>query len=194
MRKILMIAMALAIALIPLTGEAKKKKENKSKSPFGEVFEVPANEHDTEEYFGAPGIAYGNIANMGELQLLALKNAQNAVRQKIKHSYKGLITDYASTMNLGNGDNIQSKADRRGDQIIDAVVNDTQASKGPFFSEPDDKGNVTCYIGIRVYKKELAKKVSDTLSEDEELKLMFKEDEFRKRMDETFKKYKEEKQ
>ena len=155
---------------------------------------MPANEHDTEEYFGAPGIAYGNIANMGELQLLALKNAQNAVRQKIKHSYKGLITDYASTVNLGNGENIQSKADRRGDQIIDAVVNDTQASKGPFFSEPDDKGNVTCYIGIRVYKKELAKKVSDSLSEDEELKLMFKEDEFRKRMDETFKKYKEEKE
>ena len=189
-----MIVMAIAIALLSTNVEAKKKKENKSKSPFGEVFEVPAAEHDTEEYFGAPGIAYGNIANMGELQLLALKNAQNAVRQKIKHSYKGLITDYASTVNLGNGDNIQSKADRRGDQIIDAVVNDTQASKGPFFSEPDDKGNVTCYIGIRVYKKELAKKVSDTLSEDEELKLMFKEDEFRKRMDETFKKYKEDKQ
>lgn len=39
----------------------------------------------------------------------------------------------------------------------------------------------------------MADKITDTLAEDEELKLMFKEDEFRKRMDESFKKYKEDK-
>lgn len=193
MKKILLIAVTIAIALIPATVDAKKKKVEKQKSPFGDVFEVPAAEHDTDEYFGATGIAYGDRAKMDEIQLNALRNAQNMIRQKMKHSYKGLITDYASTMSLKKGNDIQSKAERGGEQIIDAIVNDTQASSGPFFSSPDEKGNVTCYIGIRISKKEMADKITDTLAEDEELKLMFKEDEFRKRMDESFKKYKEDK-
>ena len=31
----------------------------RSASPFGDVYEVPAAENDTEEYFGATGIASG---------------------------------------------------------------------------------------------------------------------------------------
>lgn len=188
-----MIVMAIAIALLSTNVEAKKKKVQKQSSPFGDVFEVPAAEHDTEEYFGATGIAYGDRTQMDEIQLNALRNAQNMIRQKMKHSYKGLITDYANTLSLKSGNAIQSKAERGGEQIIDAIVNDTQASSGPFFSSPDDKGNVTCYIGIRISKKEMSAKIADSLAEDEELKLMFKEDQFRKRMDDAFKKYKEDK-
>lgn len=166
-------------------------KAKGSGNPFGDVYEVPAAEHDTDDYFGATGIAYGNAANMDILQLDALTNAQNAVRQKMKHAYKGLISDYANSMNSGSGYGVESKVERGGDQVIDVIVNDTQATKGPMFSSVDDKGNVTCYVGIRVSKKVVAEAISDYLSEDQELKLRFDEEQFRKRMDETFRKYKE---
>ncbi len=164
-----------------------------SNNPFGDVYEVPAAENDTEEYFGATGIASGSKARMGELQLLALTNAQNLIRQKMKHAYKGAVDDYMNSVGNNAGTDIESKIERGGTQLIDVIVNDTQASKGPMFSGVDDKGNVTCFIGIRISKKAMADKIADFVSEDEELKIRFKEDQFRKRMEDSFKKFKEEK-
>ena len=160
-------------------------------SPFGDVYEVPAAEHDTDDYFGATGIASGPKARMDVLQMSALTNAQNIVRQKMQHAYKGAIDDYSSYIGNNAGSDAVNKVERAGTQIIDAIVNDTQATKGPMFSAVDEKGNVTCYVGIRVSKKAIAEKITDYVSEDEELKIRFKEDQFRQRMEENFKKFKE---
>ena len=192
-----LLTTALTLALVSLSCSSTKtplaSAPKSAGNPFGDVYEVPAAEHDTEDYFGATGIAYGPKANMDVLQLNALTNAQNAVRQKMKHSYKGMVSDYANTVSNNVGTDIQSKVERGGDQIIDAIVNDTQASKGPMFSSVDEKGNVTCYLGIRVSKKVVADKIADFVSEDEELKIRFKEDQFRNRIKEAFKDYKENK-
>ena len=59
------------------------------------------------------------------------------------------------------------------------------------FSGVDAKGNVNCYVGIRVYKKQLADKIADAVSQDEELLVRFKESKFRQYMQEKFKEYKE---
>ena len=190
MKKILMIVITIAIALMSTDVEAKKKKEQKQTNPFGEVFEIPASERDTEEYFGGTGVAHGSIEKMDEVKNNAIANAQDEIRQKMKHSYKGFISRYSNTTSLKKGNDIQSKADREGEQIIEGIVNDAQVTKGPVFSY-DDKGNITVFVGIRISKKETADKIAQALEEDEELKLMFKEEQFRKRMDEAFKKYKE---
>lgn len=166
---------------------------NRSASPFRDVFEVPAAENDTDEYFGATGIATGPKARMGDLQLDALSNAQNMIRQKMQHAYKGAVDDYMVRFGNNAGSDIQSKLERGGTQIIDVIVNDTQASKGPFFSSVDEKGDVTCYIGIRISKKTIADKIADYVSEDEELKIRFQEEQFRQRMKESFKEFKENK-
>ena len=155
---------------------------------------MPAAEYDTDEYFGATGIATGPATRQDVLQSAALTNAQNLVRQKMKHAYQGMIDDYSNYVGTSAGTNAETKIERGGTQIIDAVVNETRATK-VVFSGIDDKGNMTCYTGIRVSKKELAEKiteqVTEAVSEDEELKVRFKEEEFRKSMDERFKKFKE---
>lgn len=192
MKKLISLAF-LACVVLSLTCcvTAKKTKESKSKSPFGEVFQVPAAEFDTDEYFGATGIAYGKATQMGELQKVALANAQDIVRQKAKHTYKGMISSYSSAMDVGKGQGIQSKMETGGNQIIDAIINDTKATQGPLYSEVDEKGNVSCYIGVRVNKKELAEALSDFVTQDQELKLRFDEDQFRERMKKEFEEYKE---
>ncbi len=164
-------------------------------SPFGDTYPVPNGEFDTDEYFGASGIASGPKARMGELYFVALTNAQNIVRQKMAHAYKGAIDDYMIAIGNNAGTDYQSKIERGGTQIIDAIVNDTRETNPPVFSAVDEKGNVTCYVGIRVYKNVLADKLVENViknvSEDEELKIRFKEDQFRQKMEENFKKFKE---
>lgn len=188
------IAATMMFASCSATKNATTTANNtRSASPFGDVYEVPAAENDTDEYFGATGIASGPKARMGELQLMALTNAQNIIRQKMQHAYKGAVDDYMSSIGNNAGTDIEAKIERGGTQLIDVVVNDTQASKGPMFSAVDEKGNVTCFIGIRISKKMMADKIADYVSEDEELKIRFKEDQFRERMKESFKEFKENK-
>jgi hypothetical protein len=164
-----------------------------SVNPFaGGTYSAPGFEPDTEEYFAALGIANGPQTRMDVLQLAALTNAQNVVRQKLKHAYKGMVSDYSNYIGNNAGSDAQVHVERAGDQIIDAIVNDTQA-KSLNFSGVDEKGHVNCYCGIRIYKKQLADKIADAVSEDEELKIRFKENEFRKYMQEKFKEYKESK-
>lgn len=197
MKKILVMVATATTLLLSSCGTQKNAmttaNNNRSASPFGDVYEVPAAENDTDEYFGATGIASGSKARMGELQLMALTNAQNIIRQKMQHAYKGAVDDYMNSVGNNAGTDIEAKIERGGTQIIDVIVNDTQASKGPMFSAVDDKGNVTCYIGIRISKKAMADKIADYVSEDEELKIRFKEDQFRQRMKESFKEFKENK-
>lgn len=190
-KTLILVATATALLLSSCGVQTTTIADNKrSASPFGDVFEVPAAENDTDEYFGATGIATGPKARMGDLQLDALSNAQNMIRQKMQHAYKGAVDDYMVRFGNNAGSDIQSKLERGGTQIIDVIVNDTQASKGPYFSNVDEKGNVTCYIGIRISKKTIADKIADYVSEDEELKIRFQEEQFRQRMKESFKEFK----
>ncbi len=192
MKKSLMLVALVATVLMTACNSSKKVADPKN-SPFGDVYEMPATEIDTEEYFGATGIAYGPQNRMDVLQTTALTNAQNIIRQKMSHAYKGAIDDYSNYMGNSVGNDAVNKVERAGTQVIDAIIGETQASKGPLFSAVDDKGNVTCYVGIRIYKKTISDKVAERLSKDEELKIRFDEEQFRKRMEESFEKFKENK-
>ena len=160
-------------------------------SPFGEFYEPPCAEKDTDDEFAAFGTANGSRNRMDVLQTSALTNAQNVIRQKMRHAYRGAIDDYSNYMGNNVGSDAQAKVERGGMQIIDRIINDTKVVCGPKFSSVDDKGDVTCFVGIRISKKELAQAIANHLSEDDELKIRFNEQEFLKRMDENFKKYKE---
>ena len=172
---------------------ATSSNKPKSSSPFGEVYEAPCADVDTENEFVGLGIASGSKNRMDVLQTSALTNAQNIVRQKMQHAYKGAIDDYSNYMGNNSGSDAQAKVERAGTQLIDRIVNDTKAVCGPKFSSVDDKGDVSCYIGIRVNKKQVAQAIANYLSKDDELKMRFNEQEFRKRMDENFAKYQENK-
>lgn len=191
MKRTLFAAAIIAAVWCTSCGASQKSLSGQtSTSPFGRVSEVPAAEYDTETYFGATGIASGPKARMGDIQLAALANAQNMIRQKMQHAYKGMVRDYMESFGNGVGTDYRSKLERGGDQIIDVVVNDTQASKGPLFSDVDEKGNVTCFIGIRVSKKRIAEQIANFVSEDEEMRIRFDEHKFREEMEKAFQTYK----
>jgi hypothetical protein len=108
----------------------------------------------------------------------------------MKHAYKGMISDYSNYMGINAKSDAVNKVERAGNQMIDAVVNETMQRETKF-SGVDEKGNVTCFVGIRIYKKQMADKLADQVSNDEELKIRFNENEYRKYIQEKFKEYKE---
>lgn len=158
---------------------------------------APDAETDTKEYFVGTGFSYGSRVQKSVLQRTALTNAQNIIRQKLQHSYEGMITDYMNNYSNDKGSDIQAKIEAAGTQVINAIIGDTYESATAKFSDVDEKGNVECVVNVRVYKNELvdklAKKVSEDLSADEKMKIDFKENEFRQKMESKFEKFSENK-
>lgn len=199
MKKIFTFAAVVGAAMMMVSCGASRQVAQsapaKSGNPFGDVYEAPCAEADSPEYFAATGIAVGAKARMADLQRLALANAQQVIRMKMEHAYKGAVDDYMNSVGTNAGTDIETKLEAGGSQIMDLVVNETVATCGPKYSSVDDKGNMTCYVGIRIPKKALVEtivdNVADNVSEEEELKIRFKEDEFRKRTLEKFQNYKE---
>lgn len=160
-----------------------KQNTPKENVLFKQTEDVPCMDYDTDDYYVGQGISSGPKARMGELQVVALANAQTIVRNKLQHAYKGAITDSAVYKGRNSLSDFEAKMERRGIQIITKIVNDTRVVCGPKFSGVDEKGDITCYVGIRVYKKEFVEAVTKSLADDEELKDGFDEKEFRKQMD-----------
>ena len=189
------IVLALFASIILSCGNSKQAVNPTSPStiatnPFGSTYSMPTFEPDTEEYFAATGTANGAKERIDVLQQAALTNAQNLIRQKMEHAYRGMVSDYSKYMGIDNSSSGVTNIERAGDQIIEAIVNDTQA-RAVEFSGVDEKGNVTCFVGIRISKKQLTDRIADKISKDQELKVRYDEEQFRKRMDDSFRNYKE---
>lgn len=190
MKTIKILAFVAVVAVLASCGSKKNLAGAHSKKPFGEVYEAPCTDPDTDDYYAASGFANGAQARIDVLQLAALTNAQRAIRQKLQHVYRGAIDDYNAYLGNNKGSDAETKMESAGTQLIDKLVHDTRVVCGPKFSSVDEKGDMTCFIGIRVYKKDFINAVTKHLSEDDELKIRFNEAEFRKRMEENFEKFK----
>lgn len=190
-------AVCLMTTVLASCGSKKQVVKNESNAPFGEVYSMPCEIHDTKEKFAATGIYKGSSNQKGECHLNAIANAKAIIREKYHHAYKGMISDYSSTIGNNRGNDISTKLERAGDVVIEAVLNDAYEVCSKFSGVQDD-GMIECYVSIEIYKDELADKVSkqvaNVLTDDEKLKINFQEEEYRKRMEERMMNYKDSKQ
>lgn len=194
MRKTLLFLSIFAATLVFTScGGSKKASSNDyEKNPFGEIYKLPCEIYDTDTDFAATGIFKGSMNQKGEVLKNAIQNAQEQVRMKIKHAYLGMVSDYSQTIGDDMGNEIQRKVTMAGDQIIDAIVNDTKVVCQRF-GEVDESGHIECYVGIKISKDDLsaqvAQAISNELDEDEKLKIGFNEMKYREYMKEYFEKY-----
>lgn len=198
MKKITLFTVIVTVSLLFASCGAQKHSivtnQHKSTSPFGEVFEMPCTMYDTPEQFAATGIYRGSSYQKAEVQLNALQNARQLIYEKFHHSYQGMVSNYSQSIGNNRGNDITTKLNRAGDQILDIILNDIQ-SVCIKFSNVGDDGMVECYVGIIVPKKIIAdqvtKAVADILTEEEKESIAFDEYVYRKQMQERMSEYKE---
>jgi hypothetical protein len=153
--------------------------------------EPPCTMYDDDNVFTGSSSAYGSPAQEAVVRRAALTNAQNIARQKMKHAYQGMVSDYFNLIGNNAGNTARSNIEGAGDQMIDVIVNDTREKCIRRSKTTDDKGNITYYVGLEINKKAAADKIADALSKDDELDVRFHEYNYREKMGEKFKEYKE---
>lgn len=159
-------------------------------NPFeGGSHALPCTVYDTNEDFAATGIASGPTTQKGSIQLVALKNAQDVVAMKIMHAVEGEVKSFFESVGANAGNDYQQQTIGGVNSIITGIVNNTSACCGPEFSGVDARGNVECYIGIKVSKERITDAVVDALSHDERQEIRAAAENFRRQMAEDLRRY-----
>lgn len=150
------------------------------------TFNVPCLEasYDDEDYFRDYGI--GAVMN-GNEQLArerALRAAKDMIKLRLGEYVQGM-TDYF----LESYSSDQSDRDAAGNRALtklNGVVDGMLQDAKKICEKPgvDVKGNTNWYVCIEIPKKELNKKLMETLSTDEKFKRDFDADQMQKFMDE----------
>lgn len=124
-------------------------------SQTGGVFELPCMMYDKDDFFACTGIHQGHRnQNKEEVKAFALASAIDECSHKMGHVIKGLVIDYHQKY---GGDKNYSCMEES-DINFPAIINVAQVSCVKYSVE---KGIVTAYVGIKVPKKELSKKVKE---------------------------------
>lgn len=200
MKKVLFMAI-IAIACFGCVSkknvaQQQPSKASTSQDPFGDVWESPCQVYDTPSDFAETGIFRGSSNQKGEVHKNALLNAQELIRLKMAHSYKGMVSEYSSSIGNNQGNDIERKMTAAGDRIIDMLVNESSETCVKWSSVESD-GHITCYVAVKISKSEaaskIAKEVDNKLTQDEKDRIGFNEQQYREQMEKRFKDYKENK-
>ena len=202
MKKINFFAVALLLmaAFISSCGSKQAVAQNSNKngggSPFGPTYEMPCQVYDTPQEFAATTAYRGSKNKMENIRWSALQNAQELIKLKMQRSYDGLFSTYANSYGNNKGNDVEDKMERACDDALKGILNTTSESCIRW-SEVDEDGHIYCYIAIKISKEELAKEatkeVKKLLTEDEKTRIDFREEEFRKKLNDRFENFKDEK-
>jgi len=158
--------------------------------------DTPCAVYDDPEWFANVGFGAGPRTQRGTVQAGALSNAQDMIRRKMEHAYKGAVVNYNNLIGNNQGTDADNHVEAGGKQIIDKMVKDANTVCGPKWLGPDDKGQLECVLAIKISKKELARNIAanvkDMVSKNEELRIRFNESKFFETMENDFKAFKEE--
>lgn len=169
-------------------------QSQKTQNPFGETFEAPCQVYDTKQDFAASTSFRGSSMQRNEVQKGALLAAQELIRLKMQHAYKGMVSEYSASVGNNRGNDVERKMTSAGDRIIDAIINETMQSCTRWSGIYDD-GDIECYIAIEISKEETARRISqevkDHLTQEEKDRIGFNEEVYREKMQKRFEEYQE---
>ena len=137
----------------------------------------PCQIYDCQEWFTGSNSRRGEQGDPN-LAIMLLRDCQHLLRQKIAGRYQAVVHDYMSQVDVNSRGDVQSHIESAGRMIIDQALNDTEEVCRRF-SDVDGIGNITMYMGVRVSKRGLAQKITEGLSEDENVRVRFNAEKFR---------------
>lgn len=189
MKKCTLLMMTIATVLT--FASCKSSKQAVQTPPPGRTeIDIPCvtESMDDDDFFKALGTA-SNV-NMQNSRSAAFDAAKSMLSKRLGGFITGLSTDYSRVV---AGEAQQEKVQRMMEgefyQVVERMLND--ASKTCEKMYQNQNGAYESYIAIQVSKKELINKMTDKLTDNQELEIEFNRDQFRKFADKKMKELQE---
>lgn len=141
--------------------------------------------YDDDDYYRDLGI--GTALNPQMARKAAVKEAQSMVKERLNGVVKGLASDYSrSVSGNASSDKVQGIIENEFNTVINQMLNNADKVCEDLVKLQD--GNYRAYYAIQISKKEIVKKATEAISNDEELEIQFHRDQFRKYAEEYLEK------
>lgn len=138
--------------------------------------EFSISESEEDPYFRELGI--GEDLQRPKARLLSIENANSMIKRRLGGVVKGLATDYSKSVSTKSSPaHMEQIIEQEYTTMIDKVLRD--AAKPCEKIRQDRSGRWISYYVVWVGREELADKLADALSQNEELKAEFDRDRFR---------------
>lgn len=142
------------------------------------VHDVPCWMADDDEWFYATIQRQCKQSSMNTAPTATLRSAQMLMRQKLSGVYRAVLRDYFDQMDTDEGNYANQHLESAGDLVIKATINETYEVCRKL-TRPDENGNITMYMTIKVSKKKFANDLVKKITEEEQMKVRFNEKKFR---------------
>jgi len=146
----------------------------------------PCWEKSTKSHFHATGIHTGSSRVMGEVQHLALMNAQTMIISMMEYAFDGFIETYTDRVGSVQGNIMEAETRAIGRQTIIQLVNITDPTCQKW-SKIDKKGEITCFYGIKISKEKVTQVFYENMSKSQQQGIRERAAEARKELDEYLK-------
>lgn len=118
---------------------------------------------------------------------MAVQNAQSMLKERLARTVKGLATDYSKMVSKsGKNADISGIIEGECTSVIDAQLKDADNICEKW--SQDRNGRWNCYYVIQIDRRKLTDEISKAISENDELKIEFDREQFRKYAEEYLKK------
>lgn len=178
MKKTTLTILVLAIAMI--FSACKTNKQVVQTPPPGRTeIDLPCVDEsmDNDDYFRAMGTATN--LNMQNARTAAFDAAKSMLTKRLGGFITGLATDYTRSL-AGDAqmDKVQRAMESEMYTVVERMLNDAAKTCEKMYQ--NQSGNYESYIAIQVSKKELINRMSEKLTNNQELEIEFNRDQFRK--------------
>lgn len=183
MKKISLVISMLTVVTFATTSCKSTQKPVETTAPIAsqsnvEVYDVPCWMADDDEWFYATVQRQCKQSSMNTAPTATLRSAQMLMRQKLSGVYKAVLRDYFDQMDTDEGNYANQHLESAGDLVIKATINETYEVCRKQ-TRPDENGNITMYMTIKVSKKKFADDLVKKITEEEQMKVRFNEKKFR---------------
>lgn len=183
MKKISLVISMLTVVTFATTSCKSTQKPVETTAPIAsqsnvEVYDVPCWMADDDEWFYAIVQRQCKQSSMNTAPTATLRSAQMLMRQKLSGVYKAVLRDYFDQMDTDEGNYANQHLESAGDLVIKATINETYEVCRKQ-TRPDENGNITMYMTIKVSKKKFADDLVKKITEEEQMKVRFNEKKFR---------------
>jgi len=180
--KIFNLIIAVAVIVMSLVviscGSNKQATTNYKAITGGEVYEMPCQMYDDDDWFYATGVRQFKMSSINTAPTALLRSTQLQMRQKLSGVYKAVLRDYFDQMSTDEGSYANEHIESAGDLVIRATMNDTYEVCRKQ-TAPDANNNATMYMAIKVSKKKFVEDVVKEISKDKQMEVRFNEKQFR---------------
>lgn len=150
------------------------------------VSKNPCQIYDDADWFTATGSMLFKEEEEDLTPMALLSSVQQQLYQKLSGKYKSVTSDYFDMMHTENVNYKRQHIERAGLKVVEQMVNETYETCREITDYPNENGEYTMYMSIKISKKVVEEKIIEEINNEKETQIRLNEEKFRQSFDKVF--------